>query len=286
MFAPIIILHVNHYYQKRQGVFRGGFRGHAVATKGKERNMRSSTDEPSAAAGRHRGPPLLVVTAIYTALVLAGIIVPIVMAGGDHFPSPFDAEGSRWFAEHPRAALMSAFFAFCSAIPLGIFTATAVSRVQFLGMKVAGIHIALFGGFAAASALATSAFAAWVRAQPSILDAGSVAQALHLLAFAAGGPGYVVSFGLLVAGISLVAGLQGFLPSWLMKAGLVLAVIAELAVFAFVWPPALFLLPVARFLGLFWMFGVARLLPESRARVGTRHTAAPLPLDLVTGGGT
>jgi hypothetical protein len=228
----------------------------------------------------------MLVTAIYTALVLAGVIVPIVLAGGEHFPSPFDAEASRWFAEHPSAALVSAFFTFCSAIPLGIFTATAVSRVQFLGMKVAGIHIALFGGFAASSALATSAFAAWVQAQPSILGAGSVAKALHLLAFAAGGPGYVVSFGLLVAGISLVAGLQGFVPSWLMKAGLALALVAELGVLAFVWPPALFLLPIGRFLGLFWMFGVARLLPESRARLGTRHAAAALPLDLVTRGGT
>lgn len=246
--------------------------------------MQASAEKPSADAGRHRGPPLMIVAAVYTALVLAGVIVPLVMAGGEHFPSPFDAEASHWFSEHPSAALVSAFLAFCSAIPLGIFTATAVSRVQFLGMKVAGIHIALFGGFAAASALSISAFAAWVRAQPGIIDTGGVAQALHLLAFAAGGPGYVVSFGLLVAGISLVAGLQGFLPSWLMKAGLVLAAVAELAVFAFVWPPALFLLPVARFLGLFWMFGVARLLPESRTRVGTRHASAPLPLDLVTGG--
>jgi len=216
-------------------------------------------------AARHRGPSLVALAVVYAAFVLASVIAPAVIAGGHHFPSPFDPEASRWFAEHSKAALASSFLCFGAAVPLGIFAATASSRVQFLGMKVAGIHIALFGGIASSIALATSAFAQWVLAQPGISDA--TAHALHLFSFAAGGPGFVVPFGLLLAGIATVAGLQAFIPRWLMTLGLIFAAIAELSVFAFVLPAAAFLLPVARFSGLFWMIVAAAMLPKSRRRL-------------------
>src|SRR5262249_11855504 len=143
-----------------------------------------------------------------------------------------------------------------------------------LGMKVAGIHIALFGGIAASVALATSAFAQWTLAQPGVSDTGGTAHAFHLFAFAAGGAGVVVPFGLLVAGVALVAGIQGLMPCWLMWIGRVLAAIAELSVFAFVWPPAMFLLPIARFPGLLWMIAVGAILPASR-RALSRPAVAP-----------
>ena len=111
-------------------------------------------------------------------------------------------------------------------------------------------------------ALATSAFAGWALAN----SGGSpVAHALHLFSFAAGGPGFVVPFGLLVAGVSVVARLQRFAPRWLMFAGLLIAALAELSVFAFVWWSAAILLPIARFSGLPWMIAVAIFLPTSRA---------------------
>src|SRR5262249_12719053 len=159
----------------------------------------------------------------------------------------------------------SAFFLFGSAVPLVVFTATASSRLQFLGMKVAGIHIALVGGVAASIALATSACAEWVLAQPAIIESTAVLRALHLFAFAAGGPGFAVPFGLLLSGIAVVGGLQRFIPRYLMWSGLVLAAIAELSAFALVFAPAAFLLPIARFLGMFWLIGAGAALPKSRA---------------------
>ena len=71
-------------------------------------------------------------------------------------------------------------------------------------------------------------------------------------------------FGLLIAGCAVVGGLQRFLPRWLMWTGLVLSAAAELSVFALIWEPAVFLLPVARFLGLLWMLAMAARLPVSR----------------------
>src|SRR5262245_1442346 len=126
--------------------------------------MQPSLEREKAEAARHRGPSLVAVAIVYSLFVVAGVALPIAMAGGQHFPSPFDPDASRWFALYPAATLASSFFLFSSAVPLGIFTATASSRLQFLGMKVAGIHIALFGGVAASVALATSAFAAWALA--------------------------------------------------------------------------------------------------------------------------
>lgn len=217
----------------------------------------------------HRGPSLVAVAVVYAILVVTSVGIPTAIAGGHHFPSPFDPAASHWFREQPAAALLSSFLLFSSAIPLGIFTATATSRLQFLGMKVAGIHIALFGGIAASIALATSGFATWALAHPGVAESDGAAHALHLFSFAAGGPGFVVPFGLLVAGISVVAGLQRFIPRWLMLAGLVIAAIAELSVFAFVWPAAGLLLPIGRFSGLVWVIAVGVLLPTSRtARMG------------------
>jgi hypothetical protein len=232
----------------------------ASAEKGPDMEAR----QPRNTAGRHRGPSLPAVAAVYTTLVLASVVVPTAMAEGRHFPSPFEPDALRWFADYRYAALTTAFLVFSSAVPLGIFTAAGTSRLQFLGMKVAGIHIALFGGIAASVALATSAFAQWTLAQPGVSDASAVARALHLLAFAAGGPGFTVPFGLLIAGCAVVAGLQRFVPRWLMWTGLVLSAAAELSALALIWQPAVFLLPVARFLGLPWMIAMALRLPASR----------------------
>src|SRR5262249_22044025 len=144
------------------------------------------------------------------------------------------------------------------------------------GMKVAGIHIALVGGVAASIALATSAFAQWVLAQPGITESIGVLRALHLFAFAAGGPGFAVPFGLLLSGIAVVGGIQRFIPRWLMWVGFVLAAVAELSILAFVVAPAVFLLPIARFLGMFWLIGAGAVLPRSRpARAASTQTQGP-----------
>src|SRR5256885_1260143 len=167
--------------------------------------MRLGLQREIGETGRHRGPSLAAVAGVYAILVLVSVAVPTAMASGRHFPSPFDPGAPDWFAEYPSAALASAFLIFCSAVPLGIFTATASSRLQFLGMKVAGIHIALVGGVAASVALATSAFAAWALAQAGGPDARAVAHALHMFSFAAGGAGCGGSVGRPGAGRPVLA---------------------------------------------------------------------------------
>jgi len=223
---------------------------------------------------RHRGPPLLVLAGVHAALFVASLALSTVQAGGTHFPSPFQssAVSHAYFAAHADAVGLAALMQFGASVPLGIFTATIVSRLRFLGVEAAGVLIALFGGLAAAGGLASSALVQWVLAQPEIGTAGSE-HALHLLAFAFGGPGYVVPFGLLVAGVAVTGGLHRLLPKWLMWSGLVLALIAELSTLSLRVPQASYLLPLARFPGFLWLAAAGALLPRARTRTRARIDA-------------
>lgn len=215
---------------------------------------------------RHRGPSLVAVASVYTALFLASLIISTALAGGAHFPSPFQSEAlsQSYFAEQAGAVRLGAFLQFGAAIPLGIFTATVVSRLRFLGIHVAGTFIALFGGLAASLFLALSALVEWVLSFVGGSSAQGAVRALHLLAFATGGPGYVVTVGLLVAGVSVTGGLSKLLPRWLMWFGLMVAAVAELASLSLVLVPAMYLLPLARFPAFVWVICVGALLPTTR----------------------
>src|SRR5215472_1369962 len=100
------------------------------------------TERLPADSSRHRGPSLVAVATTYVVLFVVSLVASTAMAHGQHFPSPFapPEESARFFGNNATAVRVMAFLQFGSAIPLGIFAATAASRVQFLGMKVAGIH--------------------------------------------------------------------------------------------------------------------------------------------------
>jgi hypothetical protein len=187
------------------------------------------------------------------------------MAGGEHYPSPYleEALARVYFTEHANAVRLSAFLQFGAAVPLGIFTASAVSRLRFLGVNAAGVDIALFGGLAASFMAALSALVMWTISWPEIAASPGV-HALQVASFGIGGPGYVVPLGLLIAGISLAAGLARLIPSWLMWFGIVVAALAELSFFSLIVYAAAFLLPAARLLGFVWMICIALHLPKSR----------------------
>lgn len=240
--------------------------------------MQSTAQRNPTDPALHRGPSLLIVAAVYVALFLASVIVPTAMAGGQHFPSPFGPshENASYFVEHAGAVRLAAFLQLGSAMPLGIFAASASSRLQFLGMRVAGTQIALFGGVAASVLLAFCACVEWVLAQSALPAGSDFLRPLHLLTFAIGGPGYVATFGLLVAGLSVAAGLQGFAPRWLMGLGVVIAALAELSTLVLVSPALAILVPIARFSGFAWMICMGAVLPKGRAVAAARPRAGAL----------
>jgi hypothetical protein len=211
----------------------------------------------------HRGPNPGIVATVFTALFIAGLLPVTLLTGDTHFPAPHQPpeEVIAYFQNNASRVRWCAFFQFGSAIPLGIFTATMVSRLRFHGVRAAGPMIGLFGGFLATVSLFVSSLVVWVLSQPGIASDGALTRALYFFTFAVGGPGYSVPFGLLVAGISVSAGFAKLLPAWLVVFGLGLAAVGDLSSLDLVAPQLLFLIPLTRFPGFVWLIATGFKLP-------------------------
>jgi hypothetical protein len=216
----------------------------------------------------HKAPHPGAVAIAFTILFLAGLSFVIALsADTPHFPGPWEpaATLTQYFVGHPDDVRWCAVLQFGSAIPLGIFTATMVSRLRFLGLRVAGVDIALFGGLMASFDLALSALALWVIAYPGIAQDAPALRALYYLVFAVGGVGYSVPLGLLLAGICVSSGVARLLPRWLIVFGLLVAVCGELSWISLLVPKALFLIPATRFPAFVWLIFAGFKLPRGLA---------------------
>src|SRR5215467_9353257 len=224
----------------------------------------------------HRGPSLGALGLVFVSLFAASLVVTGVMTGGAHFPTPYEPVGltQDYFSRYAGVIRIAAFLQFGAAIPLGIFTATVTSRLRFLGMRVAEVDIALFGGFAASIFLALSAGAGWVLSQPGMATEAGALRALQLLGFATGGPGHVVTLGLLLAGVSVPSAFAKLIPRWLVWLGLIVAAICELSALNLVFPTAGILLPLGRFPAFIWLIGAGFTIPKSRGRRKTNAGTA------------
>jgi hypothetical protein len=206
----------------------------------------------------------------FVGLFLASQVVIGAMTVGA-FPNPYDAPetAQAYFGPNADVLRFVAFLQFGAAIPLGIFTATVVSRLRFLGLTVAGVTIAQFGGYVASIMLALSGLFTWAMTQPGMTDDLSTLRALQLLSFATGGVGHVVGLGLLLVGVSVPSAFARLLPRWIVWFGLVLAVMAELSSVSLVVPMAALLLPLSRFPALVWLIAAGLAMPSSRRADGT-----------------
>lgn len=222
----------------------------------------------AAKAGRRpqSGPPLLAPVLAMTALTIAYVIV-------NHTTPRPDASGAevlRYAGAHSTAISVGAMLLFASAVPLAITSGVLYRRLRALGITAPGSAITLVGGVLASGALILSALFSWAGGRlPESADP-ALGRALADLSFLSGGPGYVVTFALLIAGVSVTGLLGRLLPRPLAWAGLVLAAVGMLSTFTLVASPVGFLLPVVRFGGLVWLVWIAAVLPLSRPR--TAHS--------------
>lgn len=228
----------------------------------------STSANASASVQRHASPPLGIVAIVFTVLFCAGLYPVTVFGGTPHFPGPYEPAETivSFFQLRPKAVLLCAFLHFGSSVPLGIFTASVVSRLRFLGVKAAGATIALYGGFGAAFAIAAGSIALSTLAHPGIAQDATLTQALYFLDFGLGGVGYSVPLGLLMAGVSITALFYRLLPRWIVVLGIALAVCGELSWLNLEFPWAVFLLPLTRFPGFVWLIAAGFALPTTVAR--------------------
>jgi len=223
---------------------------------------------------QHRGPHLGMLAIVYTVLFNAGLSA--VSAFGIPFgvrqpwwPGPWEPPEVivSYFYTHPMNVLICVFLQIGAMIPLGIFTATVVSRLRFLGIKAAGPDIALFGGFMTVFDGVAAGFIVWVMIHPGITQDTILTTALYYLSYAFGGPGFSVPMGLLMAGVCVPAVFAKLLPKWIVALGLLLAVAGVLSWFNLVFPQVLFLIPIVRFVGFIWLVAVGFMLPRGVNRV-------------------
>jgi hypothetical protein len=215
---------------------------------------------------KHPGPPLWLLAGLYVLLFNIGL-APVTMLGGlPYWPGPWEPASVivPYFQTHASRVLFCVFFQFGATICLGLFTATVVSRLQFLGLRAAGVQIALLGGFLTVFNGAIASFATWAMIHPSVAPYPSTLLGLYYFSFAVGGPGFSVPMGLLMAGVSVTSAFRKLLPRWIVVLGLVLAAAGELSVFYFLSPKALFLIPLTRFPGFIWIVAVGIAMPHSR----------------------
>src|SRR5215469_7833331 len=171
------------------------------------------------------GPNPGFVAVVFALLFNAGLYQVVTFTGGPHFPGPWESADTiaGYFQANAADVSRCAFLQFGAAIPLGIFAATMLSRLQLLGIRVAGIYIAFFGGLGTAFNMICSSVTLWVMAYPGVASNPDVLRALYYLAFGFGGVGFSVPLGLLIAGISIPAAFMKLLPRWLVIFGLTLA---------------------------------------------------------------
>jgi hypothetical protein len=224
-----------------------------------------STDSAATLRVKHKGPPLGIVATVFVVLFLAALYPVTAFNGKPFFPGPSEPIGviMAFFATRSSAVLLCAALQFGAAVPLGIVTATAVSRLRFLGIRAAGADIALFGGFLTSFNMMASASVYWTMTYPEVAHSESVLQAAYRLGFALGGPGFSVPFGLLIAGIAVTAGFAKLLPKWLVVSGLLIAAIGVLSWTEILLPKALPLIPLTRFPGFLWLIAAGFFLPST-----------------------
>lgn len=218
----------------------------------------ASLRSASATVQRHHGPHLGALAVTFTVLFCAGLYPVTYFGGRPSFPLPSASADvvANFIRLRAPAALFCAFMHFGAMIPLGLFTATIVSRLEFFGIRAAGLRIALFGGFTTAILTMVASTLLWTMTLPAVAQDPALLDALHFLNFALGGPGYSVPLGLLMAGVSVPLLFRRLVPRWIPVLGLVLACFGELSWLTFEFRQALPLIPLTRFLGFAWMIAV------------------------------
>src|SRR5205823_3107306 len=179
----------------------------------------------------------------------ASIISGLLLKHGLAVINPYSPaeEARRFFSENPLALRVSSFFLFGSSVPLGMYAATVVSRLRFLGVRAAGAYIALGGGFAASGSLAISGLCLWVLSIPEVAGSLAASRLVHFMVILFGGVSFAVAFGILAAGVSVTSRFFRLLPRWMVWFGLVVAAAGELCSLSLVALPAAPLIPIVRF---------------------------------------
>ena len=200
---------------------------------------------------RHRqgGPPLIVPALVATLLTA----ITVVLGASGPRSTDSGADALAYDLGHHTLLVVLGTILFGVSVPLAVWTGATYRRLRQLGVTAPGTAIGLAGGLLASASLALSGLLTWTAGESATAGDPGLARAMTDLAFATGGAGFVVPFGLLIAGVAVPSLILRFVPRPLAWIGLVIGALAMLATFSLVVPALDPLLPVGRFGGLIWL---------------------------------
>jgi hypothetical protein len=207
---------------------------------------------------------------LYTVLFCVGLYPVTGLYKQPYWPGPWEPASVivPYFQTYGARVLFCLVLQLGGMICLGIFVATVVSRLHFLGARAVGIYIAILGGFLVVADAITGTMTMWTMLRPGVIEHPQLVLALYYFAYGLGGPGFSVPMGLLMAGVSVTAAFMKLLPRWLVVFGLILAAAGELSWLQLAYPTLLFLIPLVRFPGFIWLIAVGFLLPRAGRPTG------------------
>jgi hypothetical protein len=230
-----------------------------------------TTSSPVAPAARmpavHKGPHPGMLAVLYTVMFCAGLYPVTNLYKEPYWPPPWEPAAViiHYFQTQGARVMVCLTLQLGAWVCFGLFAATVVSRLRFLGARAAGSYIALFGGFLVVADAFAGTMALWTLLRPGVNENGALVLALNFFSYGLGGPGFSIPMGLLMAGVSVTAAFMKLLPKWVIVLGLVLAAAGELSwLHLAVFPHLLFLIPLVRFPGFVWVIAVGFLLPKAR----------------------
>jgi hypothetical protein len=141
---------------------------------------------------RDQSPPLMMLGIIYALLFNAGLLAvsPLFASGSFPVPSSSAPQIVAFFRRNGGPVTITSALQFGSAIPLGLYTATVANRLRFLGVRAAGVSIALFGGWTTAALMLLATSVMWATASVASTASDELILALYRLQMALGGPGF------------------------------------------------------------------------------------------------
>jgi len=213
---------------------------------------------------RHRqgGPPLIVPALVAT---LLSVVAAVLGAAGPRTTTSA-GDALAYDLGHHTVLVVIGTILFGVSVPLAVWTGATYRRLRQLGITAPGTGIGLAGGLLASASLGISGLLVWTAGESATAGDPGLARAITDLSFVTGGVGFVVPFGLLIAGVAIPSLVLRLVPRPLAWIGLVIGVLSMLATFSLLVPGLDALLPVGRFGGLIWLCVISVLLPHSRAR--------------------
>ena len=132
-------------------------------------NTQLQSATPSAAI--HRGPHPGMLAILYMVLFCAGLYPVTLFYKLPYWPGPWEPASVviPYFHTQGGRVLACMFLQLGAFICLGLFTASVVSRLHFLGARATGVYIALFGGFLVVFDAFVGTMAMWTIIHPAFI---------------------------------------------------------------------------------------------------------------------